>query len=472
MAAVVQIVDRVGAAGTVLMNLNHLAAGAALGARDEVALADVESARSDAPWAWSPTAHAGGPVELRSRQITIPLVLMAATPDSAAALVRQVNGLVRGRFVLKLQRHGSTVPVWLRCAPCVPRWNTQIAGAGQPTRIVTGTLVAETEPYALGARVDVGPVTITQDPATGTPFVWDITGVGGDSPTPLVLRTDDAEIVGEVDRILISVRQRGTPTSLTGLVVQAEDGTTATGTAPPTLSTLSGDSGLSDGGGVRATYGTGASGPWSVAASFSSLSGTEAPGLYRLLARVRRAGGAAGALFSLIATVGRQRLVEPFTADGNDTRVIDLGLVQVPIGQPPMMSAPETPTRATGPDITLTVVRAEEGTGTLDVDWLGLFPADEGAGVLEVASAGSGWLVLDGYDHVPRMFTADPYLGSNPSAVGAPDLSFLGGAPRLRPGTNRLYVVAGLGIDAASSRAPGLSFDLSGSYWPRHGWLG
>lgn len=474
MGAVVQIVDRVGTGGTVLLDLNRHAGGALLGKRDDVALADVQLAQQarDGAFVWSPGATAGAPSELASRQITIPVVLTTATADLTAALVRQVSELVRSRWVLKIQRHGSTVPVWLRCAPTAPRWNTQVAAPGQPTRIVTGNITAETEPYALGARVDVGPVSITQDPSTGTPFVWDINSVGGDSLTPLVIRSADTDLLGTADRTWISVRRRGTPSSLAGLAVQAEGASTATGASPPTLSTVTSDSALSGGSGLRATYGAGASGPWSATIAFPALTGDEAPGLYRLVVRVRRSGAAAGQLFSLVATVGRQRQVETVTAGGNDTRIVDMGLVQVPIGQPPYLSAPESPASAAAPSVTISVVRAAEGDGTFDLDWVGLFPADTDSGVLEVASAVSGVLALDGYDQAPRLYSTDPYTGTTPSATGAPSLSWIGRVPRLRPGSNRLYVVGGLGAVSGVTRAPGLTLDLSASYWPRFGWLG
>lgn len=473
MPAVVQIVDRVGAAGAVLLDLNRHIGGVMLGPRSEVQLAEVEIAQrvGDQPVLWSTGVDGAAPGELRSRQITVPVVLVSATADDTAALVRQLTELTRSRFLLKVQRHGGTVPVWLRCAPCAPRLNTQVSGAGQPTRIVTGTLVTQTEPYAVGERVDVGPVTITQDPSSGTPFVWDITGVGGDSLTPLVLRSSDAQLRDVLDRVHISVRRRGTPSALAGLVAQAEAGSTSLGASPPTVGAVS-DTALSGGSGMRGTYTTGGSGSWTLTVTFPSLTGGQAPGMYRLLTRVRRGGAASGQLFSLVAQAGPQRMVETVTAAGNDVRVVDLGLVQVPTGQPPYLAAPETPTSVSAPPVTVTVHRASPGEGTFDVDWVALIPADEDAGVLEVAAApGTGVLTVDGWDHQPRVYSTDPFTGVAPAAVGATGVTWIGGVPRLRPGTNRLYVVAGLGQFAATARAKTATLTISGSYWPRHGWL-
>jgi hypothetical protein len=478
MAGICQIVDQVGASGRVLMDLNRHLGGVMLGKRDELKLGQVtaagQSGMGDASWSWSTAATAGGPAALASRTITVPVVLLGDSADHAAALARELRRLTSSRFVLKLQRHGSTVPVWLRCAPCVPDLDvggTGFAGVGRPTSLVIGSMVASTDPYAVGARVDVGPVTVTQDPDTSGVWVWDITGVGGDSLTPLVIRSVDTDLTGVTDRALISVRRRGVPSDLTGLVVQAETCSTTLGTTPPTITTITGDSGLSGGSGLRATYAADASGQWTVAVDFSTLAGVEAAGTYRLLARCRRAGGAASRMFSLVATAGQTRLVETFTGTGADTRVLELGLVQVPTGQPPYLSAPETPSSVTGPTVSLTVVRDSAGTGTFDLDWIALVPADEDTGMLEVGTALTAGhaLVLDGWDCTPRAYSSDPFGGGTPSAVSSAGLAFIGGAPRLRPGDNRVYVVAGIG--ATNARAPGVQFTVYGSYWPRHGWL-
>ena len=332
MAAIVQMVSAVGVGGSVLLDLNAAPSGKGvyLGDRGQVQLADVAMADrvGGTRFLWSAAADGGSPGELASRQITVPFVLVGSTPDQASALVGALRRLTSSRFILKLQRHGSTVPVWLRCLPCAPKLSSNVAAAGQPTTMVTGSFTAQTEPYALGARVDVASTTITQNPASGTPFVMDINGVPGDGLTPLVLRSADTDVLGQVDRLFITVRRRGVPSALTGLVVQGESATTTLGATPPTVATFTGDSTFSGSSGVRATYATGASGPWTATAAFTGLSGVEAPGLYRLLVRCRRGGAAASSLFSLVAQVGPQRMVETFTAAGNDLRVIDMGIVQ------------------------------------------------------------------------------------------------------------------------------------------------
>jgi hypothetical protein len=473
MAATVQIVTAVGSGGQVLMDLNAAPSGvgARLGPRGDVKLADVQMASAgDQPFIWSGTANAGAPGALASRQITVPVVLTANSADGLAVQVALLQSLTRTRFLLKIQRHGSTAPAWLRCAPCAPRLDTQVSAAGQPTTMATGTIVAQTEPYAIGARVDVGPQTITQDPASGTPWIWDIDNVPGDALTPLVLRWQDDAISNAEDRLFVSTRRRGTPTALAGLVVQAEDATiTAAG---PGAAVFTGDSTFSGSSGVGVTYSSG--GDWTLSAPFGGLAGFEAPGVYRLLVRCRRGSTAAGKLFSLVAQVGPQRMVGTFTVSGNDTRVIDLGLVQVPIGTPPFLAAPETPAQAAAPTVALTVVYPQAAGGTFQVDWLALVPADQDAGVLDVGGPvpGAGMcVVLDGWDQQPRVYDDDPYTALSPVAQGATALGWIGGAPRLRPGSNRLYMITGLGASTASARTPATSFAVSGSYWPRYGWL-
>jgi hypothetical protein len=476
---VVQIVDGVG--GAVLLDLNS--GSVLLGQRSNVKLGDVDLGKIDRPVQWTSQTSTAAPDDLVSRQITAPIVAVCASPDAAAAFVASLHRLVQSPFVLKIQRHGGTVPVWLRCWPSAPRFDTQVAGAGVPTNVVIGTLQADTEPYAIGARVDVAAATVTQDPTSAGAFTLDVNGVTGDSLTPAVLRFSTDVVSNVVDQMMVAVRRRGTPSAIatTSLVVQAESGSSAViagGTPAPTLSTFTGDatfSGASGGGGVRATFPSGAlnGSPGFAVTVTPSLSGVEAPGQYHVLARVRRSGGAAGQPLLLWTSVGPAVLRESYVSGGADTRVVDLGIVQVPIGQPPFMAAPEGPRTAISAAIKLQVYKQWAGAGVVDVDWIGLVPADQDCGMLTVDSPAPGTgltVVVDGYDAGTRIYSADPYGGGSPVAQGATAVSWIGGPPRLRPGNNRLWLITGLG--AGVVRAPSVSFPTAVSYWPRYRWLG
>ena len=480
MAAVAQIVTTVGSTGTVVLDLNALgsAGGVMIGKRDGIDLARTELARKDTdrPVVWSPSDPEG----IGTRKITVPVVLLGASADDLAAKIRTLNQAVTAPFVLKVQRAGSSVPVWLRCWPTLPKLETGLVAAGRGTALATGVLEADTEPYAIGARVDVGPFTITQDPAVAGAWTCDVTGVTGDALTPAVIRLTGDEAVNVQDQVLVAVRRRGVPSSLTATVLttQAEGGSTVTGGSyPPTVTTFTSDSTFSGSSGLRATYPSGTvsgTSDFSYLPSLGSLSGVEAAGTYRALLRVRRSGGAAGLAFTLKLKVGGGSNYALFTAGGADTRGIDLGLIQLPMSQPATMAAPEGPTAVSAPSLDIQVQKSWSGAGVLDVDWVALVPADQDAGLIAVTSPvpGSGRvLVLDGYDHLPRVFTTDPYTGSSPSAygLGTATTGYVGGVPRLAPGSNRLWFVTGLGT--VTVRAPSITFTANVSYWPRFGWL-
>jgi hypothetical protein len=476
MPAEVTVVPAVGSSATILDLNRALSSGVMLGARDQIQLAQTQMATlvgADAGFTWSPTSAGDEPAALRARQITLPVVAWSTSPDGAAQLAATIRRVLGARFVLRILRHGSTVPVWLRCAPAKVELETNIVAAGLSTTIVKGIVTADTEPYALGSRVDVAETTVGQDPSLGSAWIWDITVTAGDSPTPLILRSSSSALVNVADRTLFTIRRRGTPSALTGNAVQATSSMSIPGVSatPPTLSDLSSDSGMSGGAGVRATYTTGHSGPWGLAVPFSSMTGPEVPGVYRLLVRCRRSGSG---LFTLVAQAGPRRLVEAFTSSGNGTRIIDMGLVQIPYGQPAYMAAPGGPVEADAPSINLYVVAAADEAATFDVDYVALMPSDQGCGLLDIA-AGLGTsttVAVDGWDHVARAFTADPYIGSTPRAKSVNGLVWAQAVPMVAPGVNRIYAVTGLGSYAATTRVPAASFGLEASYFPRYSWLG
>ena len=111
---------------------------------------------------------------------------------------------------------------------------------------------------------------------------------------------------------------------------------------------------------------------------------------------------------------------------------------------------------------------AARGIGDPPLEFSGDVPLDE-SGALKVSPASYEYTrpywnqigatvvgrhvfdMTDGWDGQPGVFTTDPFTGTTPAAAGATGLSFIGGAPRLRPGNNRLYVVAGLGTAASTT---------------------
>lgn len=479
MAALLQIVD--GIDGPVLVDLNTAGQGAGgvlLGDRGEVNLTSVDVTKrgDDQPVVWSAAA---GPEGLGTRTVTLPLVVHAAHPSQTADLVATVNRLTRRPWWLRVRRHGSDRIVHLRCWPTAPKWASPVTGP--QVTIARGTVEARTDPYGYGPRVDAAFVDVVQDPSVPGAWTADIDNVQGDSPTPLCLSSDDPALLTEDHGLLIAVRRRGIPSLVRPVVAQAETAALLpVGTNPPTMTVISGDPDMSGGAGVSVVFadagGTSSLGQLTIPGATYLTDPIEATGTYRLLVRARRVGDSAGLEHNVRATVGPYVADALFTAGGADTRVLDLGLVQVPAGQPPYHAAPHISAGSVCPDVTLLVWRTSAGTGRLDVDWVALIPADEGHGIATGRAGGvpSGrWWHLDGYDHTPRVFTGWPYgpgayaAGQSPSS----GLRFVGGVPQLSPGSNRLWVLGGLHLGSQGTWPPSKVIRVQVSYWPRYGWL-
>jgi hypothetical protein len=476
--AILQIVASVGST-TPLLDLNDTAAQTILlqrgGASSGLNLASVEANDVAMP-VWTPSGAATVP-EATTRQISVPVHLLGATVDAVAARVQSLVRLCGQPWVLRVRRSGSSIDGWIRCYPTIPQIETRITGLDQGRGAASGVVVAQTEPYAYGARVDRAAASVpTQDAAAAGAFVLDVTGVSGDAPTPAFIRISDTSLIGAAHGTLIAIRRSGTPTSLSGYVVQAETGTgTALGSGVTATDPFV-DATLSSGNGVRYAYTaayTSGSGQGRIVFT-PSLSGAEAPGLYKLLARARRSTADEFTFYTTVAGLYTFDNVL-FPTGGTNTRMIDLGIVQLPAGQPQQFAAPtSTMLGADSPSIQVDVFKT---TGTsaanLDLDYFLLVPCDEDAGaVYQSAAAPVGaYLVVDGYAQDAYLTSGDPFTGGSTGSSAAVRLDYVGGVPRLYPGvTNRLFIVSGFnsaGTPPALSQAP--TFTVT--HWPRYTWL-
>jgi hypothetical protein len=188
-AAITRIVSGIG--GSTVLDLNDTAGGSQLlGPRDDIEFADT-SAIEAALARWEASTS---PVQVGSRKITIPFVLIGSSVDNAATKVAALNQAVQVPWWLQVRRHGGTVDSYLRCYPTVPKVTATVT-ATSIGNIAQGAITADTEPYAYGARVDAGPFTITQDTSVSTACYCDITGVVGDALTPAVIRTSTSVLM-------------------------------------------------------------------------------------------------------------------------------------------------------------------------------------------------------------------------------------------------------------------------------------
>lgn len=478
MAAILQIVASVGST-TPLLDLNDNPAGVLVqrgGVGAGLDLASVDATGAAMP-VWTQPGGATVP-EATARTITVPVHLLGSTLDVVGAKVQTLAKLVGQPWVLRVRRSGASTDGWIRCYPTIPAITTDVTGA-HGGGVASGVITAQTEPYAYGARVDLASKTVAlQDATSASAFVLDVAGVTGDAPSPVFIRCSDTGLTGAAHGTLFAVRRSGTPTNLSvsSLVVQATSGTSSVIGTNVTASALSADAGLSGGTGRRWAYAaayTTASGQGRI--SFTpTLSGAEAPGLYKLLARVRRSTSDEYTFYPYIA--GFQYALDSvvFASGGSNTRVIDLGIVQLPTGQSQQLAAP-TPALLGADTLTFNLdIFKTSGTAAsnLDVDWFMLVPCDEDCGtVYQSGAAASGaYLTMDGYSQDAYLTTGDPFLSTSTGSSPQLRLDYLGGVPRLYPGiTNRMFIVGGFSTvtSPALSQAPAFLV----SFWPRYTWL-
>lgn len=474
-----RVVSAVG--GATVLDLNAPAGGGILNATGDKQLAVTtltDDAISDPRAWWTPLTT---PSDVATREISIPLKVQGTSYDDVAARVAALNAAVDTPFVLEVRRHGASTSGFLRCFPCAPQVSAVINAAGSAP-FADVALRTRTEPYALGVMVDTGNKTITQDPSVSTAFYTDVNGVAGDALTPALIRWNVAGLNPGVPTHLglWGVRRRGVPSNLSGLVVQGEAASsTATSGANVTTSILTGDTAFAGNSALQIVYGAAATtSDWGEATWTFPMSGVEVPGTYRMIVRVARFAGAGGLEHQITPTVGAyQAQTYVLPAGGVEFRVVDLGLIDIPVGQPRAIAAPVSAAvyPATGPTVTLRFVKTgAAGAGTLRVDWVALVPADEDmfSWRIQQPSSGTPWAFADGYSMDSGFADADPATTptANMLGTGVGVSTFAdGGILRLAPGDNRIWCVQG--FTGAQIWGKSVNVVPRFAYWPRYRWL-
>jgi len=481
MPAVVQIVD--GHGGPLVMDLNAWAGGQGALAQAGLNLTDGQLAAVTDSTVWSPLT---GPAGLGRRKITVPVVLIGASADDLGTRIAKLMQATQAPWWLRIRRHNASADSWLQCYPCVPAIDSQITASAQ-AHMAVGTITADTAPYALGDRVDIPATAVSMNPA-GNAWGLDINGVGGDTATPLLLRLFDPTAFTTAMGAFISVRRRQTPSNLTAanLSRQAEyvSNSLGNGTNVAVVVNATTDAAMSSGTvGVRATWASAATAldAGQIIFSAPALGGPDLPGVYRVFVRIRR-NGTANTQPLVLKAFMNGALITPqditVPAGGAAIRLVDLGLMQYPAAQPQSILAPvPNSSGAVATRVLLEFWRTDGGAATVDFDYMCWIPADEDAGYLDtdqsLQTPTAQYVVIDGYQHLAVVTNADP-IGVH-SIIGQsyggpiPTTTWTGGAPRVRPGANRVFIVAGTGGVAVWPIAQSLS--VAASYWPRYTWL-
>jgi hypothetical protein len=401
-----------------------------------------------------------------NRTIGLTVQLRGTTVDSAAtALQNLARELDRDTNILKVQLTDATSPVFFRT---FGEPGYMLSMLREKLHAGKAELEIEAEPYAIGLREDVTPVTVSNNPAAGTnPARFDVTGVKGDVETPLLMVFTGTGTGGVGNKqSVIAVRRNGDPTALDH-VVQAEAMTTSTDTTVG-----ANDAAMSGAGSNRLTISFSTNATLITRASDTfPASGTaiaDARGQYRVFARVRKsAAGTAGDMVVRLAyghstsSLFTNSSVSLPAAAG--PMMVDLGLVGVPLGHDPVEFG------YSGVDLNalLNVVAFQaqrvSGALTLDLDYLTFVPADDSLCLIDWPSTDTTYAV-DGVRDAA--FAVNTGLTSLLSADGFAGV--VGGLPMLTPNqTNRVYFLRD--VTPGVLDAVGNTTAISLYYYPR--WL-
>lgn len=401
-----------------------------------------------------------------NRTLKIPLVVVPQATAEAGATIMQAlaRELARPTNILKVQLTGLTAPVFFRTY-AAPDYALSLLRLMPATR-TTITVEIQAEPFALGLKETIAPVTVTEDPAAAVnPMRWDITGVKGDVETPLVLTLPTGNLYDSGDPIsVMGVRRRGTVANAP-FFVQAESMTLGTDT------TLPGNDAVMSGTGsnyARTSFATNASMVTRISmATFPASINGDIRGRYRVFALLRKsvASGTVNVQLGYTAS-GSPALVQndPVTADAVTGRChLDLGLISFPTGVDPVTDGYSgTELAAKGRYIE---VRAERvgGSASLDIDYLLFVPADDTLALIDWGDAlsTSDEFVVDGtHEMIYTQTTSDEVYGSRPSVLA-------GGFPMVTPNvTNRIFWVRRAGRGATVTKSE--TTVIAVAYWPRY----
>lgn len=424
-------------------------------------------------YASSPLRHGKRPV--RSAAVNQILKIPVEIGKASETLgVQAVEDLVRQLSIdniLKVQLDGAPTPVFFRTFG-----DADFAATLRSVfiRNTTVTLSIEAEPFAYGPRVTVtgSPFTVSNNPAAGTnPCRFDITGVLGDVPTPLLLLATSTGASGAPSGLVnkwahIATRRRGTPSGYTNHI-QAEDMTQGTGAV------VTADGAFSNGSKSRVGFGTpGLTLRLSDTFPGNGTSTIEARGEYKVYGRflktvpgdvvtVQLGYGASSA-----APVFNDAKTLPAGAGGPYT--VELGTIPVPAWSGPIQHGfSGVSTKALMAFVGLYMARVS-GSGSVDVDYLYFVPCDEPTTLIARFPSTDTTYAIDGTtDEGGAVYAMNTGLDEVLSTSAPAQIVGGGGFPELIPGvTNRIHFLRHVDptgtVDALTDTTT-----LAAYYWPR-----
>lgn len=454
--AVLRFVDSIQASPTVRLNLNDLTVWG-MGAETSFGIPPMR--RSVSGSLMRNDDFVGGS-SYGNREIDLVLELRSTGDAAATQLQALQRELDRPMNLLQYTPGGTTNTVFFRTfrtAPESVRWDIT-------RKQVRVTLLAES--MALGIREDIASVTVRNDPTLTNGLFMDITGIKGDVETPLFIEYTRGATYFQRG-LAVGVRPKGAAGAYPTIFRQAESLTMGTDT------TAGADATMSGGNRARCTFAT-ATMQTRVSGKFpqsTEPAGAECLGAYRVFARVART--VAGSVINVRvgesldsgANVVYERAVALPVAASTSPSLMDLGVISIGDVFPASPGYDTVAYRAETLPTLLIEAERVSGTGSLDIDYVCLVPADYRYGTWGQVSTtldASARAVVDGVNEVT--YGGKAMTGATPGVFAETSVTGLaGGYPTVMPGDNRLVIVD-----------PDYSNDLTVTnavvlrYWPKY----
>lgn len=398
-----------------------------------------------------------------NRVIKLEVQLVNSTQTAAAtALTNLARELNRSSNILRVRLGGISSDVFFRTYRAPDFTLSMLRVLLAIGRVV---LDVPAEPFGYGNRVDVTPLTVNNDPVSGTnPCRFDITGVTGDVETPALIDLDPG---ANNFAPVLSVRRHGTPSNLTGYY-QAESGTLQNDTTSVAAVAAHSNSTV-----ARTSFATvpGMATRIVFAAIPGPATGVDLRGFYRIFIMVASSTATStyGIRFRLASSVTGADLVLGDTAlfvpPDTGRYLIELGLIQVPVGADPGFDGYGAALAVTNMELRIQEQRLT-GAGSLDADFIATIPVGEEYAAIDTAVDP---LTLDG----PNDVIWAPDVSGNITSAAVPMPAWISSLPLLTPNqTNRFYLLRPDGLaGGAEGRGPDTktrTTAVSVSYWPRY----
>jgi hypothetical protein len=457
MTAVLRFVDSIQASPTVRLDLNSSTAWKAQfeGTRFGVPpmkRSVTSSLLRDGEWVGASTYG--------NRELELVLELRSATDDAASTQLQLLQReLDRPTNLLQYTPDGVTNTVFFRTFRTSPEsvrfdWTRKQA-----------TVIILAEPFALGLREDLSPITVNNNPAAGSNGLFaDLTGIKGDFATPLFIEYADGG--GGLTRSGFAVGVRTGASPYPNRFYQAESMNQHTDT------TTGADAAMSGGSRSRCTFATQTALTHRLSGGVPSLTvpaGAENWGVYRVFARVAQT--VAGDVINMAVKIDGGDYNKPIQIKSQtQAQLVDLGVVDATAGLTTTGGFAVAEYRIEAQNALMIAAQRVSGSGSLDIDYLVFVPADEcfGAWTAFGDAALAGYLaVIDGPNDAA--YIATTLSGGAPGRVRGAGVAITGRLPVVRPGDNRLVIVESTkGGTAPTTNSLTTSISMTIRYWPRY----